>query len=65
MTRNRKMTSREVRASFKRWWRERCAYVPAYRNDKPAMRQAFCNHVDDLARDGRISERVAFNVTLD
>jgi hypothetical protein len=61
----RKLTSREVRREFKRAWEQRCREVPAYRTDKPAMRQAFSVFVYDLHRDGRISDRVAANVTLE
>lgn len=58
-------TSRQVRSLFKTWWAERCAYVPAYKNDLPAKRQAFSVFVDDLHRDGKISDRVANNVTME
>lgn len=59
-----KLTSREVQRAFKMQWKERCDYVPAYRNDLPAKREAFSCFVDDLARENRISERVAENVTM-
>ena len=55
----RKMTSREVVAEFNRQWAERVRQCPAYANDKPAARQFFSVLVDDLSRDGRISDRVA------
>lgn len=58
-----KMTAREVRAEFNRQWVERVRQVPAYANDKPAARQFFAVLVDDLQRDGRISDRVANSVT--
>jgi hypothetical protein len=57
--------ARDVRRAFRTFWRARCAAVPAYRTDKPAMRQAFSCFVDDLNRDGRISDRLAFTVTLE
>lgn len=59
------LTSHEVRRQFRLFWRDRCLLVPAYRNDLPAQRQAFSYFVDELARDGRISERVASNVTME
>jgi hypothetical protein len=59
-----RMTSREVRTAFHKAWAQRCREVPAYRTDKPAMRQAFACFVDDLHRDDRISDRVANCVTL-
>ena len=60
-----RLTSRQVRAEFRRWWATRCEQVPAYRVDKPAKRQAFSCFVDDLHRDGRISDRVADTVTME
>lgn len=59
------MTSRQVRAAFRAWWNARCADVPAYKTDLPAKRQAFSVFVDDLHRDGRISDRVADSVTME
>jgi len=59
------LTSRAVRRQFKRFWHECCLLVPAYRDDLPAKRQAFACFVDDLERDGRISERVASSVTME
>jgi hypothetical protein len=59
------MNSRQVRSAFRQWWAERCRQVPAYKTDKPAKRQAFSVFVDDLHRDGRVSDRVADNVTID
>lgn len=59
-----KLNSRQVRSAFNQWWRERCQQVPAYKTDKPAKRQAFACFVDDLHRDGRISDAVADNVTV-
>lgn len=59
------MTSRQVRSAFRQLWAKRCRDVPAYSKDKPAMRQAFACFVDDLQRDGRISECVASSVTLE
>jgi len=59
------LTSREVRAAFRAFWNARCNEVPAYRTDKPAQRVAFSCFVDDLARDGLITERVAHAVTLE
>lgn len=56
------MNSRQVQSAFRIFWRNRIAHVPAYAKDKPAKRQAFSVFVDDLARDGQISERVADNV---
>lgn len=53
-----------VREAFTSFWNERCSEVPAYREDKPAKRQAFTVFVDDLQRDGRISDDLANNVTL-
>lgn len=60
-----KMNSRQVRSAFNQWWRERCQQVPSYKTDKPAKRQAFSCFVDELHRDGRISDRVADGVTLE
>ena len=59
------MNSRQVRRLFKSMWREWCAQRPQLATDKPAMRESFANFVDTLARDGRISERVAQQVTLE
>ena len=56
------MNSRQVQSAFRKYWERRVQHVPAYRNDKPAKRQAFSVFVDDLARDGAITERVASNV---
>jgi hypothetical protein len=58
------MNSRQIRREFRKFWAMRCTDDPAYKTDKPAMRQAFSVFVDDLAKDGRITERVAFNATL-
>lgn len=60
-----KMTSRDVRRTFKAYWRDEMRRKPSLRTDKPAMRQAFSFYVDDLARDGRITEHVASMVTLE
>lgn len=60
-----KLTARQVRSAFRQSWAARCRHVPAYGTDKPAMCQAFACFVDDLQRDGRISERVASSVTLE
>lgn len=60
-----KLNSRQVRSAFNQWWREHCQQVPAYKTDKPAKRQAFSVFVDNLHRDDRISDRVAFSVTLE
>lgn len=60
-----KLNSRQVRAAFRSAWAARCRQVPAYATDKPARRQAFSVFVDDLQRDGRISDAVANNVTLE
>lgn len=57
-------TQKQIRAEFKHAWEMRCREVPAYRTDKPAQRQAFSCFVDDLARDGRISDALAQRVTL-
>lgn len=54
----------DVREAFKQFWEERCNDVPAYRTDKPAKRMAFACFVDDLQRDGRISDDLANDVTL-
>lgn len=54
----------EVREAFREAWGERCREVPAYRTDKPAARQFFACFVDDLERDGRISEELAASVTM-
>lgn len=54
----------EVREQFAASWAERCNEVPAYRTDKPAKRMAFSCFVDDLQRDGRISDELANNVTM-
>lgn len=59
------MNARQVRAEFRRQWAEACARQPALRTDKPAMREAFNNLVDSLARSGQITERVADSVTLE
>ena len=58
------MTSRDVRRAFVRYWTDRCKFVPAYRDDLPAKRMAFSCFIDDLERDGRITEKVAQNVTM-
>lgn len=58
------MNARQIRAEFRRMWNEHCNRVPADKTDKPAMRTAFCDFVDYLARNGHISERVANRVTL-
>lgn len=55
----------EVRELFAAFWAERLREVPAYANDKPAKRQAFSCFVDDLQRDGKISEDLASEVTLE
>lgn len=57
-------STRAVRAAFAQFWADRCREVPAYGTDKPARRQAFCVFVDDLERDGQISEALAARVTL-
>lgn len=54
----------EVRKAFSDAWDERCNHVPAYRTDKPAKRMAFTCFVDDLQREGRISDELANEVTL-
>lgn len=54
----------DVREAFKQSWEERCNDVPAYRTDKPAKRMAFTCFVDDLQRNGRISDDLANDVTL-
>ena len=59
------LTSRRVRAEFKKRWAERCQDVPAYKTDLPAKRMAFTCFVDDLERDGKITDRVAQNATLE
>jgi hypothetical protein len=59
------MTTRQVRSAFRQFWAARCRQVPAYSTDKPAMRQAFACFVDDLHREDRISDRVAFSATLE
>lgn len=55
----------EVREAFAQWWRERLREVPAYADDKPAKRQAFTCFVDDLQREGRISDELADSVTME
>lgn len=55
----------EVREAFREAWEERCREVLAYRTDKPAARQFFACFVDDLERDGRISEELAASVTME
>lgn len=59
------MTQREVRREFKAWWRDACKWQPTLETDKPAKRECFSNFIDSLAREGRISDRVAQNVTLE
>jgi hypothetical protein len=59
------MTGRDVRREFNRLWRDICRRDPRWLKDEPARRTEFSVFVDDLARSGRISERVAQNVTLD
>lgn len=54
----------EVREAFANHWAERLQQVPAYADDKPAKRMAFSCFVDDLQRDGRISDELADEVTL-
>jgi len=54
----------EVNEAFAEQWTELCAEVPAYRTDKPARRMAFTCFVDDLQREGRISDELAYSVTL-
>ena len=58
------MNSRQVRSAFNAYWRRRCQQVRGFVTDKPAKRQAFSCFVDDLQRDGRISDRVADSVTM-
>lgn len=55
---------RALRAAFRAAWAERCARVPAYKTDKPARRMAFCCFVDDLERDGQITQSLAQRATL-
>lgn len=58
------MNAAAVRRDFKRLWRQVCIDAPAYRTDRPAMRQAFSAFVDSLHRDGHISDRVANDVEI-
>ena len=58
------MTSRNVLRVFRMIWHAHVVQRPQDANDKPMRREMFSNLVDALARGGRISERVAFNVTL-
>lgn len=54
----------EVNEAFAERWADRITQCPAYANDKPAKRQDFCFFVDELAREGRISDELASDVTL-
>lgn len=54
----------EVRDAFADQWAEFVDAYPEHQNDKPAKRQAFSVFVDDLQRDGRISDDLANEVTL-
>lgn len=60
-----KLDSRGVQRAFKKYWAEYCKELPAYEDDRPAKRMAFTVFVDDLERNGNISEKVASNVTLE
>lgn len=59
------MNSRDVRREFRQLWRDICKRDPRWTTDKPAERTEFADFVDHLARQGRISARVAQNVTLE
>lgn len=55
---------RALRAAFNAAWARRCAQVPAYKTDKPARRMAFSCFIDDLERDGQITQALAQRATL-
>lgn len=59
------MNSRQVNQAFRKVWHARCTQVPAYANDPPAKRQAFQVFIEGLWSEGRISDRVLNNVTLE
>ena len=65
MATTKKMTKADVRREFKQRWAERCRQVPAYKTDKPAMRQDFSFFIDELHREGQITDHVADTVTLE
>lgn len=54
----------EVREEFDDYWFEACEANRSLEDDKPARRQAFSVFVDNLQREGRISEDLASEVTL-
>ncbi len=59
------MTSRDVRRAFKTMWREWCEDHPEHASDKPMMRMEFAMFIDELHREGRISDKVVQRVTLE
>jgi hypothetical protein len=59
------LTSREVRREFNRLWRDICRQEPRWTKDKPAKRFEFSTFIDDLHREGRISDAVVQRVTMD
>ncbi|MGK2884376.1 MAG: hypothetical protein ACSLE8_06305 [Rhodococcus sp. (in: high G+C Gram-positive bacteria)] len=65
MTTERKWDSRKVAREFKKFWADLVKSRPELGNDVPAKRQAFSNYVDDLQRQGAITEKVASFTTME
>lgn len=53
------MTARGVQESFKDHWRDICRETPQLRDDLPAKGADFSEFVDNLQREGQISDLVA------
>lgn len=58
------MNNKQVRALFAREWKEVLRVKPHLTCDLPAKREAFCLLVDNLEREGVVSEKVANSVVL-